>query len=64
MRKYSPSNVQVKAAGGISSLDRLLEVRSLVATRVAPARPQKSLMIVKSVLVFRGLFIIFVIQSR
>jgi len=33
MRKYSPPSVQVKAAGGVRSLDRLLEVRALGATR-------------------------------
>ncbi|MHB9034310.1 MAG: deoxyribose-phosphate aldolase [Anaerolineae bacterium] len=34
MRKYSPPQVQVKAAGGVRSLDRLLEVRALGVTRV------------------------------
>jgi deoxyribose-phosphate aldolase len=33
MRKYSPPSVQVKAAGGVRTLDRLLEVRALGATR-------------------------------
>ncbi len=33
MRKHSPSNVQVKAAGGVRTLDRLLEVRALGVTR-------------------------------
>jgi deoxyribose-phosphate aldolase len=33
MRAHSPVNVQVKAAGGIRSLDRLLEVRALGVTR-------------------------------
>jgi deoxyribose-phosphate aldolase len=34
MRKYSPPSVQVKAAGGVRTLDRLLEVRALGATRI------------------------------
>jgi deoxyribose-phosphate aldolase len=33
MRRCSPPHVQVKAAGGVRSLDRLLEVRALGATR-------------------------------
>jgi len=33
MRKHSHSNVQVKAAGGVRTLDRLLEVRALGVTR-------------------------------
>jgi len=33
MRKHSPQRVQVKAAGGVRTLDRLLEVRALGATR-------------------------------
>lgn len=33
MRKHSPAKVQVKAAGGVRTLDRLLEVRALGATR-------------------------------
>jgi len=38
MRKYSPPEVQVKAAGGVRSLDRLLEVRALGVTRVGASR--------------------------
>jgi deoxyribose-phosphate aldolase len=34
MRAHSPQQVQVKAAGGVRSLDRLLEVRRLGVTRV------------------------------
>jgi deoxyribose-phosphate aldolase len=34
MREHSPAYVQVKAAGGVRTLDRLLEVRSLGVTRV------------------------------
>jgi deoxyribose-phosphate aldolase len=34
MRKYSPPHVQVKAAGGIRTLDALLEMRDAGATRV------------------------------
>lgn len=33
MRRCSPPHVQVKAAGGVRSLDRLLEVRALGCTR-------------------------------
>ncbi|HKQ79934.1 MAG TPA: deoxyribose-phosphate aldolase [Blastocatellia bacterium] len=33
MRKHSPPRVQVKAAGGVRTLDRLLEVRALGVTR-------------------------------
>jgi deoxyribose-phosphate aldolase len=33
MRKYSPASVQVKAAGGVRDLDRLLEVRALGVSR-------------------------------
>ncbi len=38
MRKHSPTHVQVKAAGGVRSLDRLLEVRALGVTRVGASR--------------------------
>ncbi|MDX1642363.1 MAG: hypothetical protein R3220_11735, partial [Balneolaceae bacterium] len=34
MRKHSPSHVQVKAAGGVRTLDDLLRVRELGVTRV------------------------------
>jgi deoxyribose-phosphate aldolase len=34
MRKHSPPHVQVKAAGGVRTLDRLLEVRALGITRI------------------------------
>jgi deoxyribose-phosphate aldolase len=33
MRKHSPDDVQVKAAGGVRDLDRLIEVRELGVTR-------------------------------
>jgi deoxyribose-phosphate aldolase len=33
MRDHSPQHVQVKAAGGVRSLDRLLEVRAIGVTR-------------------------------
>jgi deoxyribose-phosphate aldolase len=33
MRKHSPAAVQVKAAGGVRTLDRLLEVRAIGVTR-------------------------------
>jgi deoxyribose-phosphate aldolase len=38
MRKYAPEGVQVKAAGGVRSLDRLLEVRRLGVTRCGATR--------------------------
>jgi deoxyribose-phosphate aldolase len=34
MRRHSPPHVQVKAAGGVRNLDRLIEVRELGVTRV------------------------------
>lgn len=38
VRKHSPAHVQVKAAGGVRDLDRLLEVRRLGITRVGATR--------------------------
>jgi deoxyribose-phosphate aldolase len=38
MRKYSPPNVQVKAAGGVRTLDQTLEVRLAGATRIGATR--------------------------
>jgi deoxyribose-phosphate aldolase len=38
MRRHSPPQVQVKAAGGIRTLDRLLEVHALGVTRVGASR--------------------------
>ena len=38
MRKHSPARVQVKAAGGVRTLDRLLEVRALGVTRSGATR--------------------------
>ena len=38
MRRHSPPSVQVKAAGGIRTLDALLEVRALGVTRVGATR--------------------------
>ena len=38
MRRHSPPAVQVKAAGGVRTLDRLLEVRALGVTRVGASR--------------------------
>ena len=34
MRQYSPAHVQVKAAGGVRTYERLLEVRAIGVTRV------------------------------
>ncbi|MBN1564393.1 MAG: deoxyribose-phosphate aldolase [Anaerolineae bacterium] len=38
MRHHSPATVQVKAAGGVRTLDRLLEVRALGCTRAGATR--------------------------
>jgi deoxyribose-phosphate aldolase len=38
MRKHSPDTVQVKAAGGVRSLDSLLEVRAVGVTRAGATR--------------------------
>jgi deoxyribose-phosphate aldolase len=38
MRAHSPAHVQIKAAGGVRSLDRLLEVRALGVSRVGATR--------------------------
>jgi deoxyribose-phosphate aldolase len=38
MRAHSPDRVQVKAAGGVRDLDKLLEVRALGVTRVGASR--------------------------
>jgi deoxyribose-phosphate aldolase len=43
MRSHAPPDVQVKAAGGVRSLDRLLEVRALGVTRVGASRTVKIL---------------------
>ncbi len=38
MRKHSPPKVQVKAAGGVRDLDKLLEVRALGVSRVGASK--------------------------
>jgi deoxyribose-phosphate aldolase len=38
MRRHSPAEVQVKAAGGVRTLERLLEVRALGASRAGATR--------------------------
>ena len=38
MRKHSPQHVAVKAAGGVRTLDKLLEVRALGVTRIGASR--------------------------
>jgi deoxyribose-phosphate aldolase len=43
MRKHSPAQVQVKAAGGVRDLDMLLKVRALGVTRVG-ARSTKEIL--------------------
>jgi deoxyribose-phosphate aldolase len=43
MRRHSPSRVQVKAAGGVRDLDKLLEVRALGVTRVGASRTREML---------------------
>ena len=43
MRQHSAPHVQVKAAGGVRDLDKLLEVRALGVTRVGASRTQEML---------------------
>lgn len=43
MREHSPANVQVKAAGGIRTLDGLLEAREIGVTRVGASRTESML---------------------
>ncbi len=43
MRKHTPARVQVKAAGGVRTLDRLLEVRALGVTRCGATRTAEML---------------------
>ncbi len=43
MRKHSPENVQVKAAGGVRDLDTLIQVRELGVTRCGASRTQEML---------------------
>jgi deoxyribose-phosphate aldolase len=43
MRKHSPPHVQVKAAGGVRSLDSILEVREIGVTRVGASRTREML---------------------
>jgi deoxyribose-phosphate aldolase len=38
MRAHAPAHVQVKAAGGVRDLDKLLEIRALGVTRVGASR--------------------------
>lgn len=48
MRKHTPAHVQVKAAGGVRSLERVLEVRALGVTRVGATRTLDILQTCKS----------------
>ena len=43
MRQHAPAYVQVKAAGGIRTLDALLEVRAIGVTRVGATRTAEML---------------------
>lgn len=43
MRKHSPAHVQVKAAGGVRDLDKLLEVRAIGVTRAGATRTAEML---------------------
>jgi deoxyribose-phosphate aldolase len=43
MRKHSPAGVQVKAAGGVRTLDKMLEVRALGVARVGASRTAEML---------------------
>lgn len=47
MRRHSPPHVQVKAAGGVRTLDALLKVRALGVTRVGATRTREILEEVK-----------------
>jgi deoxyribose-phosphate aldolase len=38
MRQHSPPSVQIKAAGGIRTLDQMLEMRAIGVTRVGASR--------------------------
>jgi deoxyribose-phosphate aldolase len=40
MRKHCPASVQIKAAGGVRTLDDLLRVRALGVTRVGATATQ------------------------
>ncbi|KKL90287.1 hypothetical protein LCGC14_1906190 [marine sediment metagenome] len=43
MREHSPDRVQVKAAGGVRDMDKLLAVRALGVTRVGASRTKEML---------------------
>jgi len=43
MRQYSPSHVQVKAAGGVRDLETLLKVRAIGVTRCGASRTKEML---------------------
>jgi deoxyribose-phosphate aldolase len=43
MRRHSPPHVQVKAAGGVRDLDKLLEVRALGVSRVGASKTREIL---------------------
>lgn len=43
MRQHSPAGVQVKAAGGVRDLDKLLEVRALGVSRVGASKTKEIL---------------------
>jgi deoxyribose-phosphate aldolase len=43
MREHAPAHVQVKAAGGIRDLDKLLQVRQLGVSRVGASRTREIL---------------------
>jgi deoxyribose-phosphate aldolase len=43
MRRHTPERVQVKAAGGVRDLDKLLEVRAVGVTRVGASRTREIL---------------------
>ncbi len=44
MREHCPPHVQVKAAGGVRTLDQLLEMRAAGVTRIGATRPPTSWM--------------------
>jgi len=54
MRAHAPAHVQVKAAGGVRDLDKLLEIRALGVTRVGASRTADILTECKRRLALRG----------
>jgi len=43
MRQHTPTHIQVKSAGGVRTLDRLLDIRALGVTRLGASRTKDML---------------------